>query len=70
MGKLAEDPIYRLHQLYAEINIIIQKIRHDQIYDILNHYSYYENQLDVSYLDNSISNSIYIIPYIQHCRYN
>jgi hypothetical protein len=33
---------------------------------VLNHYSYYENQLDVSYLDNSFSHSIYMYTIVNH----
>ena len=54
MAKLAEDSIHSLHQLYAEISILMQKIINDQIYDIVKHYSkpFISNQL---LIDSSLS---------------
>ncbi len=39
IAKLSEDPVYSLHQLYSEINVTIQKIRYDQMFEIDKHFS-------------------------------
>lgn len=39
LANLSEDPTHSLHQLYAEINVTIQKIRSDQMFDIDKLYS-------------------------------